>query len=204
MALVYTIVHIVLYFGMRSWNFERIGIETVTRLTLFVATLSTIGLIVLAATSLDAAIRSMGAKGWQRLHNTNYWISGLALFHVVDARGTYPEQYLLCGLFFWLMAWRVLARYGWGTDARALALLAVTSSLFTAFFEAAWQLGRRGYDLAGTLGNNFNPAMFEIGVPPPWQVLAFGLVFVLGAVAVTGREALRVRAASRLAAGPIG
>ena len=68
-----------------------------------------------------------------------------------------------------------------------VALLAVTSSLFTAFFEAAWQLGRRGYDLAGTLGNNFNPAMFEIGVPPPWQVRAFGLVFVLGAVAVTGR-----------------
>ena len=47
MALIYTIAHIILFFGLRSWNFEKIGIETVTRLTIFVATLSTIGLIVL-------------------------------------------------------------------------------------------------------------------------------------------------------------
>src|ERR1700704_4588697 len=124
MALVYTIVHIVLYFGMRSWNFERIGIETVTRLTLFVATLSTIGLIVLGVTSLDAAIRSMGVKGWQRLHNTNYIISALALLHVVLARGTYAEQYLLCGLFVWLMLWRLLDRYRLGSDVKALIALA--------------------------------------------------------------------------------
>ena len=39
MALLYTVAHIILYFGLRAWNFERMGIETVTRLTLFVATL---------------------------------------------------------------------------------------------------------------------------------------------------------------------
>jgi methionine sulfoxide reductase heme-binding subunit len=203
-ALVYTLAHMVFYFGLRSWNFAIIVDDMATRLTLIVATLSTIGLIVLGATSLDAAIRAMGAKSWQRLHNANYAISGLALFHVVVARGTYPEQYLLCGLFFWLMAWRALARWRWGTDARALALLAVASGLFTALFEAAWLSGRRGYDVAGTLGNNFNPAMLEVGVPAAWQVLGFGLVFALGAVGATGREALRVRAASRLAARPIG
>src|SRR4029078_2580603 len=75
MALNYTIAHIILFFGLRSWNFEKIGIETVTRLTIFFAMLWTIGLIVLGATSLDAAIRRMGSKGWQRLHNTNYIIS---------------------------------------------------------------------------------------------------------------------------------
>jgi sulfoxide reductase heme-binding subunit YedZ len=207
-ALFYTIAHMVLYFGMRSWSFAVIADEMATRLTLIVATLSTIGLTVLAATSLDAAIRAMGAKNWQRLHNTNYVISGFALFHVVVARGTYPDQYLLCGLFFWLMAWRVLARTGWGTDARALAVLAVTSGLFTALFEAAWLLGRRGYDIGGTLANNFNPAMFEVGVPAAWQVLGFGLVFALGSIAVAigvmGREAFRVRAAGRLAARQIG
>jgi sulfoxide reductase heme-binding subunit YedZ len=194
-ALVYTIAHMVFYFGMRSWNAGLIANEMVTRLTLVVATLSTIGLIVLGATSLDAAIRSMGAKNWQRLHNTNYAISGLALFHVVVARGTYPEQYLLCGIFFWLMAWRVLAHYGRGTDVGALAMLAVASCLLTAFFEAAWLFGRRGYDVAGTLGNNFNPAMFEVGVPAAWQVLAFGAFFALGAIGATSRQAWRVRAA---------
>ena len=193
MALVYTIVHIVLYFGLRSWNFERIGIETVTRLTLFVATLSTIGLIVLAATSLDAAIRRMGVKGWQRLHNTNYIISALALLHVVLARGTYAEQYLLCGLFVWLMLWRVLDRYRLGSDAKALLALAVICCLFTAFLEAGFMWGRRGYDVMGTLHINFMWAPAEIGIQPPWQVLAFGLVFALGAMA---RAALRVRTAS--------
>jgi sulfoxide reductase heme-binding subunit YedZ len=193
MALIYTLAHIILFFGLRSWNFERIGIETVTRLTLFVATLSTIGLIVLGATSLDAAIRRMGAKGWQRLHNTNYIISALALLHVVLARGTYAEQYLLCGLFVWLMLWRVLDRYKLGSDAKALLALAVICCLFTAFLEAGFMWGRRGYDVMGTLRINFMFAPAEIGVQPPWQVLAFGLVFAFGAMA---RAALRVRTAS--------
>jgi sulfoxide reductase heme-binding subunit YedZ len=161
---------------------------------------------VLGATSLDAAIRYLGARNWQRLHNTNYVISALAILHVVLARGTYPEQYLLTGMFVWLMAWRVLARFGLGADARALTALAVASCLFTAFLEAGFLLGRRGYDVAGTLTNNFNPTMLEIGVPAPWQVLAFGLVFALGAVVVTvatASEALRTKSAS-LAARRIG
>jgi sulfoxide reductase heme-binding subunit YedZ len=193
MALIYTIAHIVLYFGLRSWNFERIGIETVTRLTLFVATLSTIGLFVLAATSLDAAIRRMGAKGWQRLHNTNYIISALALLHVVLARGTYAEQYLLCGLFVWLMLWRLLNRYRLGSDPKALLALAVFCCLFTAFLEAGFMWGRRGYDVVGTLHMNFMFAPVEIGIQPTWQVLAFGLVFAFGAMV---QAALRLRTAS--------
>jgi sulfoxide reductase heme-binding subunit YedZ len=205
-ALVYTVVHTVFFFGLRSWNFANIANETVTRLTLVVATLSTIGLIVLGATSLDAAIRRMGTRNWQRLHNTNYVISGLAILHVALARGTYPEQYLLTGIFVWLMAWRVLARYRLGADARALTLLAVGSCLFTALLEAGFLWGRRSYDPVATLYNNFNPAMLEIGLPAAWQVLGLGLMFALGALAVAataGRQALRVKAAS-LAAGQTG
>ena len=196
-ALVYTLMHVVFYFGLRSWNFALIANETLTRATLVVATLSTIGLVVLGATSLDAAIRYLGTRNWQRLHNTNYAISALAILHVALARGTYPEQYLLTGIFFWLMAWRVLARYGRGADAGALAMLAVASCLFTAFLEAAFLWARRGYDVPGTLGNNFNPAMLEIGVPAAWQVLGFGLLFALGALALAaaaGRQAIRVKA----------
>jgi sulfoxide reductase heme-binding subunit YedZ len=200
MALLYTIAHVILYFALRSWNFERIGIETVTRLTIFVATLSTIGLIVLGATSLDAAIRRMGVKGWQRLHNTNYIISALAVLHVVLARGTYAEQYLLTGLFVWLMLWRVLDRYGYGTSPKALTVLAVSCCLFTAGLEAGFLLGRRGYDLLGTLRMNFIFAPYDLGIQPAWQVLAFGLVFALGA---TARAVLRIRRPG-LAARPAG
>jgi methionine sulfoxide reductase heme-binding subunit len=192
-ALVYTVAHIVIYFALRSWNFASIANEMLTRLTLIVATLSTIGLIALGVTSLDAAIRYMGAKNWQRLHNTNYVISGLALLHVVLARGTYAEQYLLCGIFFWLMTWRVLAHYGKGADARALAMLAVASCLFTALLEAGFLWGRRGYEPSWSLGNHFSLAMLDVGIPPAWQVLAFGLLFAFGAA---GRQALRIKRAS--------
>lgn len=191
-ALVYTIAHVVIWFGLRSWNFGLILNELVTRLTLVVATLSTFGLIVLGATSLDAAIQRMGVKGWQRLHNTNYIISGLAVLHIVLARGTYTEQYMLTGVFVWLMAWRVLDRYRLGTDVRALLMLAVASCLFTGLLEVGFMWGRRGYDPLGTLALNFSTAMLEIAIPPAWQVLAFGLLFALAAAT---REVFRVRAA---------
>jgi sulfoxide reductase heme-binding subunit YedZ len=199
-ALAYTFVHIVIYFALRSWNFALIANEMVTRVTLIVATLSTIGLIALGVTSLDAAIRSMGVKNWQRLHNTNYVVTALAVLHVVLARGTYPEQYLMGGLFLWLMAWRVLDRYGRGSDARALAMLAVLACLVTAFLEAGFAWVRRGYEPSWTLGNNFNLDMLEVGMPAAWQVLAFGLLFALAAA---GREILAAKAAA-LAARQIG
>jgi hypothetical protein len=105
----------------------------------------------------------------------------LAVLHVVLARGTYTEQYMLTGVFVWLMAWRVLDRYGLGADLKALTALALTSCLFTALLEAGFFWGRRGYAPLGTLANNFNSALFEISIPPAWQVLAFGLLFVLAA-----------------------
>jgi methionine sulfoxide reductase heme-binding subunit len=195
-ALAYTLAHIVIYFGLRSWNFGFIVNEMVTRLSMVVATLSTVGLIVLGATSLDAAIRRMGARGWQRLHNTNYLITGLAVLHVVLARGTYPEQYMLAGVFLWLMVWRVLARYGLGADAKALTALTAGACVFTAGLEAGTIWSRRGYELSWTLGNNFSLSTLDVGVPPAWQVLAFGLLFALIAF---GHATFRVRA---LAAGP--
>jgi hypothetical protein len=134
----------------------------------------------------------MGAKNWQLLHTTNYVISGFAILHVVLARGTYTEQYMLTGIFFWLMAWRVLARYALGSDGKALAMLAVASCLFAAFLEAGFLWARRGFDVLGTLGYNLTLAILDVGYPPAWQVLAFGLLFALGAA---GREALRHKAA---------
>jgi sulfoxide reductase heme-binding subunit YedZ len=199
-ALVYTIAHVIIYFAFRRWDFGNIATDVITRLTLIVATLSTIGLIVLGATSVDAAVKYMGTKNWQRLHTTNYAISALAILHVLLARGTYSEQYVLTALFFWLMAWRVVARYGLGTNAKALAMLAVASCLLAAALEAGFLWARRGFGVWDTLGVNFNLAVLDFDVPPAWEVFALGLVV---AVAATGREMLRARA-ERLAAGRAG
>jgi sulfoxide reductase heme-binding subunit YedZ len=190
-ALVYTIVHMVIWFAFRHWDFAYIANDMTTRLTLIVATLSTIGLIALGATSVDAAVQYMGAKNWQRLHTTNYVLSGLAILHVVLARGTYTEQYMLTGIFFWLMVWRMLARNGLGANVKALAMLAVASCLVAAFLEAGFLWARRGFDVLGTLGYNLTLEILDVAVPPAWQVLAFGLLVALGAA---GREALRLKA----------
>jgi methionine sulfoxide reductase heme-binding subunit len=192
-ALVYTIAHVVIYFAFRRWDFGNIVTDMTTRLTLIVATLSTIGLIALGATSVDAAIRYMGAKNWQRLHTTNYAISALAILHVLLARGTYTEQYVLTAIFFWLMAWRVLARYGLGTNAKVLTMLAVASCLVAALLEAGFLWARRGFDVWDTLGVNFNLAVLDFGYPPAWQVLGFGLAVALAAAAC---EALRSKGTS--------
>ena len=50
-GLLYTLLHMVIYFALRSWNFGTIGPEMVTRFTLIVASISTIGLLALAVTS---------------------------------------------------------------------------------------------------------------------------------------------------------
>jgi sulfoxide reductase heme-binding subunit YedZ len=188
-ALVYTIAHLIIYFGLRNWNAAFILNEMATRLSLIVATLSTLGLIALGATSVDAAVHSMGMN-WQRLHNTVYAVAALALFHALLSRGTFPEQYLLSGVFFWLMAWRVLAREGLGADAKALAGLAVGSCLFVMLLEAGRLWLTRGYAPMETLGYNFS---LDLGIPSAWEVLALGLTIALAAAV---RQAPPLRAAS--------
>src|SRR5262249_55906682 len=141
--------------------------------------------------SVDAAVESMGTKNWQRLHTGNYVISGLAIFHVVLARGTYAEQYILTAIFFWLMVWRVLARFGLGANAKALAMLALASCLVAAFLEAGFLRSRRGFGVLEPLGYIFGLAIRAGPYPPAWQVLALGLLVALGAA---GREALRPKA----------
>jgi sulfoxide reductase heme-binding subunit YedZ len=177
-ALVYTIAHIVIYFALRFWNFASIAHEMATRLSLIVATVSTVGLVALGVTSLDAAIRRMGADAWNRLHNTVYVLTALALLHYLLSPAAYPEQYLMSGMFLWLMVWRALDRRGHGTDARALALLAVASCLFTALFEAGWIWAYHHYGPVGTLRNNFNP---DLGISAAWQMLALGLLVAVAA-----------------------
>ena len=188
-ALAYTIAHIIIYFALRLWDFAFIANEIVTRLSLIVATVSTIGLIALGATSVDAAVRRMGAKGWQQLHNTVYVVTALALLHYLLSPGLFPDQFLMSGIFFWLMVWRALDRRGHGASAGALALLAVASGLFTAVLEIGWIWAFRGYALSEIFSIYFTPIL---GIPPAWTLLALGLLI---AVAAFTQQALRLRVA---------
>jgi len=79
---------------LRFWNFASIAHEMMTRISLILATIATIGLIALGATSLDVAVRRMGARGWQRLHNAIYVTAALALIHYLLSPDIYPEPLL--------------------------------------------------------------------------------------------------------------
>jgi sulfoxide reductase heme-binding subunit YedZ len=177
-ALAYTTAHIIIYFALRFWNFASIAHEMVTRISLILATISTLGLIALGATSLDAAVRRMGAQGWQRLHNAVYVISALALIHYLLSPDIYPEQYLMSGIFFWLMGWRALNQRGKGTNAVALALLAVASCLFTELLEVSWIWAYQGYKPSEIFDIYFT---FALGIPPMWKILALGLLIAVAA-----------------------
>jgi methionine sulfoxide reductase heme-binding subunit len=185
-ALAYTIAHIFIYFALRFWNFASIAHEMVTRLSLILASVATAGLIVLGATSVDAAVQRMGPQQWQRLHNAVYVLTGLALVHYLLSPDIYAEQYLLSGIFFWLMGWRLLKRGGRATDVKSLALLAVASSLFTMLLEAVWLWAYHGYAPLQTLAFNFT--LIE-GLSPTWKVLVLGvLIAFAGAVRQASRR----------------
>jgi len=131
----------------------------------------------------------MGAKRWDRLHNTIYVISPLAVIHYLLSPDIYPEQYLMSGILFWLLVWRVLNRRGQGTNPMALLLLAVASGLFTAVIEAGWIWAYQDYSFSEIYNVYFTLAL---GVPTPWKILILGLLIALGCA---GRQALRPKAA---------
>jgi sulfoxide reductase heme-binding subunit YedZ len=179
-ALAYTVAHIFIYFALRFWNFASIAYEMVTRLSLILASVATAGLIILGATSFDAAVRRMELHRWRRLHNAVYVLTGLALVHYLLSPDVYAEQYLLSGLFFWLMGWRLLKRHGRATNAKALAALAVASYFFTMLLEAAWLWVYQGYGPLQTLAGNFT---FVEDLSPAWKVLILGFVVaIIGAI----------------------
>jgi sulfoxide reductase heme-binding subunit YedZ len=64
----------------------------------------------LAATSLNAAIKAMGAKRWQLLHKLVYLISGLGLLHFFWMRAgknNFTEVFLYAAIIALLLGWRV-------------------------------------------------------------------------------------------------
>jgi len=188
-ALVYSIAHLMFYFAVRLWDFRFMANEFGTRPTIVIATVSMLGLIALGVTSFDAAIRWMGGRNWNRLHNVVYIVTALAILHLLLSLGSLSGlPFTLTGYFFWLMAWRALDRFGFGDRPMVLALLAVGAALFTALFEAIWLWAYQGSNAPGggsplaTLRLNFDVEWWGIiGLPPTWKVLLVGLAIAAAA-----------------------
>src|SRR6185312_15613352 len=171
----YIAAHLALFFADQSYSVEKFIHEITHRVYLIVGGVPWIGLAALAATSTDGMVRRLGGMRWRRLHQAIYAIALLALIHYFQqtkADVTVPT--FAAGLFFWLIAYRVLA---WWRDTNELS---TPSLLGLAILVSALTFAGEAIGIA--IAFNVSPmrvlgAAFDInaGIRPGWEVLAAGL-----------------------------
>ena len=172
-VLAYALIHFSLYIFDQNGNIGRVASEIALRFYLTIGFVALVGLVVLGGTSTDAAIRRLGARRWNRLHQVVYLIGVLALWHfLLQAKLDITQPVLMCGLFLVLMGWRGLRRWGRGDSAVAIVLLAVLAGCGTAVLEAGWYQVVNHVPFARVFWAN---AGLAAGVRPAWWVLLAGL-----------------------------
>ena len=186
-GLAYTLLHLADYAWLDRFSLGFIVNEYLTRPTIWVATLSTIGIFILGATSFDEAIRRMGSLAWTRLHYVAYPAIGLAILHFDMSPGSFGgPPFLMTGMFFWLMAWRVLHRYGVATRPLVLLALGLVTPLVSFAFEVGWLALYQGIRPEKTIAFTFEPVD---GLAPTWQLLLLGVTVAMLA-AIFGRRSV--------------
>jgi sulfoxide reductase heme-binding subunit YedZ len=87
-----------------------IVLDIVKRPFILVGALSLLLLTPLAATSFNAAIKTLGAKRWQQLHRLVYGVAGLAVLHFFWMRAgknDFAEVAVYAGILAVLLGWRL-------------------------------------------------------------------------------------------------
>lgn len=176
----YAALHIVLYVFDLKFDLVKVLLEIVSRLYLTIGFVALLGLTALAITSNDQMVKRLGGLRWRRLHQATYVITLLALIHFFQqTKADVVQPTLYAGLFFWLIAYRLLA--AWRGDAVLsapwLAGLAVIVAALVFLGEGvglALAFGQPLLDfLPQYLSTVFDP---DLGIRPGWSVLAAGLV----------------------------
>ncbi len=168
----YGLLHICLYVLDQHFDFLKVASEIVQRIYLTIGALTLTGLIALAATSTDAAIRRLGAQRWSALHRCVYAIAPLAAVHFfMQSKLNIYEPTLMAGFLVWLLSYRLFRLNGEITPLH-LVLLACAAAMITALGEAAIYMFATGVDARRILLAHFAP---ELEVRPAWWVLLCGL-----------------------------
>ena len=108
----YVVVHLLSYswFDM-GFDVAEIARDIAKRPFILVGFLAFVLLTPLAATSFNAAIKTLGAKRWQLLHKLVYVISGLGLLHFFWMRAgknNFAEVFVYAAIIAVLLGWRFL------------------------------------------------------------------------------------------------
>jgi methionine sulfoxide reductase heme-binding subunit len=175
-ALAYVLVHLALYVVEQRYDMFKVASEIVLRLYLTIGFVALLGLLALGLTSTDSMIQRLGSVRWNRLHGLVYGLTVLSLLHFfLQSKLDVTQPVLMTGLFLWLMGYRLMRRYSFGTGLIALLLLAIAAGLATALVEAAWYAARSGVMVLRVLAANLD---ISFSIRPAWWVLVAGLVMV--------------------------
>jgi sulfoxide reductase heme-binding subunit YedZ len=197
-AFAYALTHFTLYAADQMFDIVKVAREILSRVYLTIGFAAVLGLAVLAATSTDAMVRRLG-RSWQRLHRVAYVIALLAVIHYwMQSKLEIWEPTIVAGIYFWLMGYRLLARFvavrGRSPTAWLVAL-GVAAAVSTALGEAAYFSAAYGADPVRVIAANWS---LVTGVRPAVIVLGLGLA-VAAAGAVRGRLILPAKRRPRFA-----
>src|SRR4029077_18756114 len=103
----YACLHLSLYILDRHFDVLKVASEIVLRIYLMIGALALTGLVTLASTSTDDAIRRLGSRRWDALHRVVYGIAMLAVVHffIQSKLNTY-QPVMMAGFLLWLLAYR--------------------------------------------------------------------------------------------------
>jgi sulfoxide reductase heme-binding subunit YedZ len=172
-AAAYAILHLSLYVLDQHFDLVKVASEIVLRIYLLIGALALIGLITLAATSTEGAIRRLGSQRWNKLHRIVYGIAAIGAVHFfMQSKIDLYEPVLMAGFLIWLFAYRVLYRRNGEVTPVQLVLLAVLAAVTTAIGEAMIYMLTSGVDGRRVLLSHFD---LDMEIRPAWWVLAAGL-----------------------------
>jgi sulfoxide reductase heme-binding subunit YedZ len=172
-ALFYALAHFGLYVADQNLDLAKVASEIALRIYLTIGFVALLGLVILGATSTDAAIRRLGAN-WNRLHRIVYGIGILATLHFfMQTKADVYQATLISGLFALLMIYRLLHRRGFSLKSPiVIASAAIGAALTTVALEYAWYALATGIPPSRVLAANLQ---FAFSIRPAWWVLVVGM-----------------------------
>ena len=176
-ALTYILVHFTLYVVDSRFDLGFVASEIVKRVYLAIGFTAILGLVALGVTSTDGMIKRMGGKAWNRLHALIYVIAPLAILHYyMQSKVDVTQPVLMSGFYFWLIGYRVMARFGPKQGLLPLVALTVAAALLTVLVEAAWYGLATGIGWQRVILANLD---FSYTIRPAWWVFATGLAVTI-------------------------
>lgn len=178
-ALTYIVTHFLLYNLDSKFDLVFVTKEIAFRFYLTIGFVALLGLIVLGVTSTDGMIRRLGGPRWNRLHKLIYYITPLAILHFyIQSKADVSQPVIMSGFYFWLMGYRIMARYGYKDGLIPLMALSIGAAMSTMIVEATWYQLMTGIGGSRVLAANLG---FNFGIRPATWVLGAGVAVTLAA-----------------------